>query len=49
MFCKRLLYNGYAEDVNSADELIIARKVAAEKGIDQIGSRVVANNGQHGC
>ena len=29
--------------------MIIAKKVAAQKGIDQEGYRVVINNGQHGC
>ncbi|CAH3036135.1 unnamed protein product [Porites lobata] len=29
--------------------MIIAKKVAALKGIDQEGYRVVINNGQHGC
>ena len=29
--------------------MIVAKKVAAQKGIDQEGYRVVINNGQHGC
>ena len=29
--------------------MIVARKVAAEKGIDQSGYRVVINTGPHGC
>ena len=29
--------------------MIVAKKVAAQKGIDQQGYRVVINNGQHGC
>ena len=29
--------------------LIVARKVAAQKGIDQNGYRVVVNTGPHGC
>ena len=29
--------------------MIVAKKVAAQKGIDQEGDRVVINNGQHGC
>ena len=29
--------------------LIVARKVAAQKGIDQNGYRVVINTGPHGC
>jgi len=29
--------------------MIVARKVAAEKGIDQSGYRVVINTGQYGC
>ena len=28
---------------------IVAKKVAAQKGIDQEGYRVVINNGQDGC
>ena len=29
--------------------MIVVKKVAAQKGIDQEGYRVVINNGQHGC
>ena len=29
--------------------MIVAKKVAAQKGIGQEGYRVVINNGQHGC
>ena len=29
--------------------MIVTKKVAAQKGIDQEGYRVVINNGQHGC
>ena len=29
--------------------LIVTKKVAAQKGIDQEGYRVVIINGQHGC
>jgi len=29
--------------------LIVARKVAAQKGVDQNGYRVVINTGPHGC
>ena len=29
--------------------MIVAKKVATQKGIDQEGYRVVINNGQHGC
>ena len=29
--------------------MIVAKKVAAQKSIDQEGYRVVINNGQHGC
>lgn len=29
--------------------MIVARKVAAEKGVDQSGYRVVINTGQYGC
>ena len=29
--------------------MIVAKKVAAQKGIDQEGYRVVINNGQRGC
>ncbi|XP_078372934.1 adenosine 5'-monophosphoramidase HINT1-like isoform X2 [Oculina patagonica] len=29
--------------------MIVARKVAAQKGVDQNGYRVIINNGQHGC
>ena len=29
--------------------MIVAKKVAAQKGIDQEGYCVVINNGQHGC
>lgn len=29
--------------------MIVARKVAAEKGIDRSGYRVVINTGQYGC
>ena len=29
--------------------MIVAKKVAAQKGIDQEGYRVVINNGQNGC
>ena len=29
--------------------MIVAKKVAAQNGIDQEGYHVVINNGQHGC